>query len=116
MQSRQTAVLVALVAIGMFLLSVGGDSLKVAHLGIKFVPFVWLAAIVPLSYHTVSVISMVFGFFMMLIVQQICRRADKRVIAAFPEISPPPSFGLVLIAGWCLGLAGWWIADGWFRA
>src|SRR5260370_6795230 len=88
MQSWRTVVLIALFATGMFLLSIGGDSLKVAHLGVKFVPIVWLA--------------------LMFIVQQVCRHADKRIVAAFPEIFPPPSFGFVCIAGSCIALAGWW--------
>jgi hypothetical protein len=117
MQSWRTVVLIALFATGMFLLSIGGDSLKVAHLGIKFVPIVWLAAILPLSYHPVGVIFMVFGVSLMFIVQQVCRRADKRIVAAFPEIipRPPPSFGFVGIAGVCIAFAGWWIAGWWFR-
>jgi hypothetical protein len=84
MQSWRTIVLIALFATGMFLLSIGGDSLKVAYLGIKFVPIVWLAATLPLSYHTIGIIFMVFGFSLMLIAAEVCRRADKRVVAAFP--------------------------------
>jgi hypothetical protein len=115
MQSWRTVVLIALVATGMFLLSIGGDSLKVAHLGIKFVPIVWLAAILPLSYHTIGVILMVSGFSLMLIPAEVCRRADKRVKAALPGISPPRSFRFVLIPGAFIAFVGWWIANEWFR-
>jgi hypothetical protein len=38
MQTWRAIGLIALTAIGMFLLSMGIDSLKVAHLGIRFVP------------------------------------------------------------------------------
>jgi hypothetical protein len=107
--------LVAFFATGMFLLSIGGDSLKVAHLGVKFVPIVWLAAILPVSYHTMGVILMVFGVFLMFIVHQVCRRADKRIEAAVPETSESPSFGFIVIAGACIAFAGWWIAGWWFR-
>src|SRR5438552_3137022 len=115
MLSSRTVGLIALTAIGMFLLSIGGDSLKVAHLGIKFVPILWLAATLPLSYHTIGVIFVVLGFSLMLIAAEVCRRADKRVVAAFPGISSPGSFRFVLVPGAFIAFVGWWIANEWFR-
>jgi hypothetical protein len=116
MQSWRTVGLIALTAIGMLLLSLGIDSLKVAHHGIKFVPILWLAAMLPLSYHTIGIIFVVLGFSLMLIAAEICRRADKRVVAALPGLASPRSFRFVLIPGVFIAFVGWWIANGWFRA
>jgi hypothetical protein len=115
MQSSRMVGLIALTAIGMFLLSMGIDSLKVAHLGIKFVPVLWLAATLPLSYHTIGVIFVVLGFSLMLIAAEVCRRADKHVVARFPGISSPGSFRFVLVPAAFIAFVGWWIANGWFR-
>jgi hypothetical protein len=115
MPSWRTVVLIALIATGMFLLSIGGDSLKVAHLGIKFVPIVWLAATLPLSYHTIGIILIVLGFSLMGIAAEVCRRADKRVVAAFPGIPSPGSLRFVLLPGAIIAVVGWWIVNVWFR-
>ena len=112
MRSWRTVVLIALFASGMFLLAIGGDSLKVEHLGVKFVPFLWLAAILPLSYNTIGIVFMVLGVSLMFVVQRVCFRADKHILS---EISNSPSFGFVGITGACIAFAGWWIADWWFR-
>jgi hypothetical protein len=100
----------------MFLLSIGVDSLKVTHHGIKFVPIVWLAARLPLSYHSIEITFVVLGFSFMLIPAELCRRADKQVVAAFPGISSPRSFRFVLLPGAFIAFVGWWIANGQFRA
>src|SRR5947207_9791879 len=107
MQSWRTIGLIALTAIGMLLLSLGIDSLKVVHLGIKFVPILLLAATLPLSYHTIGIVFGVLGFSLMLIAAEACRRADKRVVAAFPGISSPRAFRFVLLPGAFIAFVGW---------
>src|SRR5205823_10762653 len=87
----------ALSAIGMFLLSIGGDALKVAPAGIHFLPVEWLIVATTLSYRVVSYALVVLGFGVLIVAAGICWRADKRVEAAVPGIAHRGSlrFGIV---------------------
>jgi hypothetical protein len=84
-------------AFGFFLLMQGLDSLKVQHLGIRLLTIQWLTDTSALSYHTVGIICAITGFAFMFAAAQVCRRADKRVAAATPNIKSPGSFGLVIL-------------------
>ena len=97
----------ALCAIGMFSLSVGGDGLKLASLGVHWLPVQWLAALTALSYRTVGYTLSVLGFAFMLVAAEICRRADKRVVAAAPGIAPPRSFRFAIVPGGLNAMLGW---------
>ena len=89
----------ALSAIGMFLLSIGGDALKVAPAGIHFLPVEWLIVATTLSYRVVSYALVVLGFGVLIVAAGICRRADKRVEAALPGIAPRRSFRFAIVPG-----------------
>ena len=104
----------ALCAIGMFSLSVGGDGLKLASLGVHWLPVQWLAALTGVSYRTVSYTLSVLGFAFMLVAAEICRRADKRMVAAAPDIAPPRSFRFARVPGGLIAMLGWGGLSVWF--
>src|SRR5713226_1892614 len=96
MQFPRLVVPTSLTAVGFFLLTQGVDSLKVEHLGIRLLTVQWFAHATTLTYHTVGIICVVFGFAFMFAGSEICRRADKRVVAAIPGIKSPRSFRFVI--------------------
>lgn len=105
---------ILLTATGLFLLSQGIDSLKVEHLGIRLLPVRWLASVTTLSYQSAGIVCVVIGFALMFLGAEICRRADKRVVAAIPGIKPPRSFRFVIPAAGLLAFIGWTIVGAWF--
>ena len=102
-------------AFGMFSLALGGDSLKVAHLGIRYVPFQYLTDLTAISYRAIGYSLLVVGLGLMLAAAAICRRADKRVVAAVPGISPPLSFAFAAVPGCFIGVATWAVVSEWLR-
>ena len=105
----------AVTAFGFFLLMQGIDSLKIEHLGIRLLTIQWLAAMTTLSYHTVGIICGVVGFAIMFVGSEICRRADKRVVAAIPGIKSPRSFRFVTLPAFFFAAIGSYIVHTWFR-
>lgn len=113
MSKMQSSIIpISLVATGMLLLSLGGDSLKVAAAGIRFLPVQWLAGATLLSYRTVGYLLSVLGCALMLLAAEICRRHDNRVVAASPGMAPPHSLRIALLGG-VLALLLWAIASDW---
>jgi hypothetical protein len=115
MQPARTVGLIALTATGMLLLYIGMSAQKVAHLGVRFVPIMWLAAMLPLSYQTICIIFMVLGFCLMLIPAELCRRAEKRALDALPGTSSWPTFRFVLGPSLFIAVTGVFIVEGFFR-
>ena len=67
MQFPRLVVPTTLTAIGFFLLTQGIDSLNVEHHGIRLLDVEWFAQLTSLSYHTVGVVCVVFGFALMFV-------------------------------------------------
>ena len=101
-------------AIGFFLLTQGIDSLKVEHVGIRLLTVQWLARVTTVSYHTTGIICIVVAFTLMFSGSAICRRDDKRVVAAIPGILSPRSFRFVIPVAAFFGFIGWAIVNAWF--
>jgi hypothetical protein len=114
MQFPRLTVPILLTATGLFLLSQGIDSLKVEHLGIRLLTVQWLGVALRLTYHSAGIVCIVVGFPLMFLGSEICRRADKRVVAAIPGISSPRSFRFVIPAAGLLAFIGWAIVSTWF--
>jgi hypothetical protein len=87
-------------AFGFFMLCQGTDSLKAEHLGVRLLTVQWLANVTTLSYHMAGIICNVLGWALMVAGALICRRGDKRLVAANPDIAPPKS--LVLLFSWAV--------------
>ena len=100
--------------VGFFLLMQGIDSVKIQHAGIRLLTIQWFADTTTLSYHTVGIICGVVGFAIMFIGSVICRRADKRVVAAIPGIKSPRSFRFVILPAFFFAVIGSFIVDKWF--
>jgi uncharacterized membrane protein len=100
-----------LAAFGLFLLMQGIDSLKVEHLGIRLLTIQWLAQTSTLSYHTVGITCAVIGFAFMFAGAEICRRADKRIVAAIPGIKSPRSFRFVIPVAFLFAMIGSYIVS-----
>jgi len=45
---------------------------------------------------------------------EICRRADNRVVTAFPGLASPRSFRFVIPVAAFFGFIGWAIVSAWF--
>jgi hypothetical protein len=114
MQFPRLVVPTILTAVGFFSLTQGVDSLKVEHLGIRLLTVQWVASITTLSYHGVGVALWIVGFSPMVLGAEICRRADKRVVAAIPGIQSPRSFRFVIPVAAFFAFVGWYIVSRWF--
>jgi hypothetical protein len=114
MQFPRLTVPILLTATGLFLLSQGIDSLKGEHFGTRLLPVQWLASIMTLSYHNAGIVCVVVGFAFIFLGAEICRRADKHVVAAIPGIRSPSSFRFVIPAAGLLAVIGWAIVGAWF--
>jgi hypothetical protein len=99
----------------MFLLSVGVDALKIAHLGIRYDPVQWLADVTSLTYRAAEYGFAIVGFAVVLSAAEICRRADKRAQDATPGLPSPRSFRFAIIPGGLLGMIGSVASGIWFR-
>jgi hypothetical protein len=104
----------ALTAAGFFLLTQGVDSLKVEYAGIRLLTVQSSARLTSLSYHAVGIIYVVLGFVFMLAGAEICRQADKRVVATLPGLPSPRSFRFVIPVAAFFGFIGWAIVNTWF--
>jgi hypothetical protein len=101
-------------AVGFFVLTQGIDSLKIEHLGIRLLTVQWFARVTTLSYHAVGITCVALGFALMFLGAEICRRADKRVVAAIPGIASPHSFRFVIPVAAFFAFVGWFIVSTWF--
>jgi hypothetical protein len=105
----------ALNAIGMFLISIGGDALKVGPAGIRFLPVEWLTVATTLSYRVVRYALVVLGFGVLIVAAEMCRRADERVEAALPGIAPRRSFRFAIVPGGLIAMLGWTLVNMYLR-
>ena len=90
--SRRKILLVALIWIGLFLIGVGGDSLKIGHL--EYFPTLSPSIFISFTYHAISIGLLILGLVLVLVAAEICRRFDKRASAALPGIRHVPSLCL----------------------
>jgi len=114
MQFPRLVLPTTLTAIGFFLLTQGVDSLKVEHLGIRLRTVQWLARATTLSDHTAGILCVIVAFALMFSGAEICRRADNRVVTAFPGLASPRSFRFVIPVAAFFGFIGWAIVSAWF--
>ena len=105
----------AIFAVGLFLLSIGGDALKVADLGVRFLPIQWLVEVTSFSYRVVGYSVAIGGFALLFVAAEICRRADKRVVAATPGVPSPRSIRFAIVPGGLIAMLGWALVNTWFR-
>jgi len=109
------AVPTLITALGMFFLSIGIDALKVLRSGIRLLPLEWAGALASLSYRTVGYSVAIVGFALLLVAAEVCRRADKRFVAASPGMASPRSFRFAIIPGGLLGMIGAAVVFQWCR-
>jgi hypothetical protein len=114
MQFPRLVLPTTLTAIGFFCLTQGVDSLKVEHLGIRLLTVQWLARVTTVSYHAAGIICIIVAFTLMFSGSAICRRGDRRVVAAIPGIASPRSFRFVIPVAGFFGFVGWAIVNAWF--
>jgi hypothetical protein len=101
-------------AFGFFILCQGTDSLKAEHLGVRLLTVQWLANVTTLSYHMAGITCNVLGWALMAAGALTCRRGDKRLVAANPDIAPPKSLVFVVLVAILFGFAGSKIVSKWF--
>jgi hypothetical protein len=99
----------------MFLLSIGTDALKVAHLGIRFIPVELLAAATATTYRVAGYALAFLGFAVVLLAAEICRRADQQAVAAIPGLGSPRSFRFAVLPGAFIAILGWLVVTTWFE-
>jgi hypothetical protein len=107
--SRRQALLVALTAFGLFLVTVGGDSLKIGH--VEYFPMLSPARVTSFVYHAISIGVLIFGLALILLSAELCRRADARASATLPGIRRVPSFVPVLLPAALISFLTWAILD-----
>jgi hypothetical protein len=114
MQFPRLVLPTTLTAIGFFFLTQGIDSLKVEDHGIRLLTVQSLARATTVSYHAAGIICIVVALTLMFSGSAICRRDDKRVVAAIPGIGSPRSFRFVIPVAVFFGFVGWAIVNAWF--
>jgi hypothetical protein len=99
----------------MFLLGLGIDARKTAHLGIRYTPVRAITHTLPIGYEPAAIGVAVFGLGLVLLAVEICRRADQRAIAASSGVKDPPSFVFAIVPGRLIAFIVWDLVDGWLR-
>jgi hypothetical protein len=105
----RTIPLILLTALGLYFISVGGDSLKIGH--VKYFPSLSSSRVTSFTYHSISFGLLVLGLTLILVSAEVCRRADARAAATLPGIKLVPSFVPVLIPAALISYVTWAIVD-----
>jgi hypothetical protein len=99
----------------MFTLSLGVDARKTAHLGTHYTPVRAISSTLSLGYEPAAIAVAAFGFALVLLAAELCRRADRRARAAASGVAGPPSFVSAILPGGITAFLVLALVDRWLQ-